>query len=193
MKSLIRLALFLLAAAPVVGMASEPWKSSVSNTRHSLAYTAKVPLLGVTTPVTVVFGCDPMSDKESSGTLGLDITVRNTGKLKTFPFGDFEGPDATVAPKVEVVVNRKDKPPLTFRTTASGSYSEEDVFCFNVSDLSKKAKSVPRSLLQALADNEATSVRVTIADPRNSQASLEINVPVGGKQGDFQTLLTGLK
>lgn len=190
MKPLLRLAALLLAVAPVF---AGPWTSSVKYTRHSLAYEASVPLLGVQTPVTVVFGCDPTSDKESSGTLGFDITLQNTGKLKAFPFDDFEGPDATVPPKIHVVVNRRDQPPLGFRTTASGSYSEANAFCFSIAEVSKKAKSVPRSILQALADNEAESVLITIADPRNPKMNLEFTIPVAGRQAAFKTLLTGLK
>jgi len=193
MKSHLRLFALLLALVPAFAGAADPWTSSTKHTRHSLTYAAKTSLLGTETPVTVTFGCDPKSDKESSGTLGFDITIKNTGKLKAFPFDDFEGPDATVAPNIRVVVNVANKPAQTFRTTASGSYSDENAFCFSTTEVSKKSRSVPRSILQTLADNAAETVQITITDPRQPKTPLEFTIPVAGKQIAFQNLLAGLK
>lgn len=196
MKSTLRIVLLacsLFLSTPAPAAPAGQWKSSVKHTRQTLTYTASASLLGQATPVTIVFGCDPTSDKEGSGTLGFDIEIKNASKLKAFPFGDFEGPDAVAAAEVRVTLTRKDKPVLTFKTTASGWHSEENTFCFGVSEVSKKSKSVPRSILQALAENDAEGLKITIADPRKTAPELVFTVPVDGKQAEFRTLLTGLK
>jgi len=186
-------AFFSMGLNPLRAESVGAWTSSVKNTRQSLAYSADMPLLGQPTPVAVVFGCDPTWDKESSGTLGFDVSIRNPAKIKTFAFNDFEGPDAEAAAEVRVTLTRKDKSLLSFQTTASGGFSELDVFTFHVSEVSKTTQSVPRSILQALAQNEAESLKIAISDPRNPKHSLELTLPVTGQQAKFKTLLTGLK
>ena len=169
------------------------WTNSVKNTRQSLTYSTTVPLLGQPTPITVVFGCDPTWDKESTGTLGFDVSVKNPSKIKAFAFHDFEGPDAVAAAEVRVTLTRKDKSLLSFKTSASGGFSELDVFTFYISEVSKITQSVPRSVLQALAENEAESLKITISDPRKPKLVMELVIPVAGQQAKFKTLLTGLK
>ncbi|MFZ4681252.1 MAG: hypothetical protein ACOYMS_02020 [Terrimicrobiaceae bacterium] len=190
--------LFLLAAALFVPStlhagSAEKWTPSSQNSRQSLTYSASADLLGKSTPIIVVFGCDPTWDKTSAGTLGFDLTVKNASKLKAFPFADFEGPDAVAAPAVRLTLTRKGKPPLILKTVASGSYSEIDAFTFNVSEVSKKAKSVPRSLLQALAEDGADRLEISISDPRNPALALTLTLAVAGRQAEFKNLLTGLK
>ncbi len=191
-----RLLLFATALFVTTTLQADPagrWTSATKYTRNSLTYSATASLLRQKTPITIVFGCDPTSDKESSGTLGFEVEIKNPSKITAFPFDDFEGPDAVAAPEVRVTLSRKDKPALTFKTSAGGWYSEVDTFCFGVSEVSKKSKSVPRSILQALAEGDAESLKITIANPRDPKRALEMTVPVAGKQSDFQTLLAGLK
>ena len=169
------------------------WESVNRNGQRRLTYSSSATLLGQATPFTVLFQCDPLSTKDVHGTLGFDITLRNVSKLKSFPFADFEGPDATVAPAVEAAVTGKGKSIRTFRTQAGGWYSDESSYCFGVSELSETSRSIPKSILQALGEGGAESLRLTISDPRNAKLKLEILIPVAGKQKDFKALLAGLK
>ncbi len=186
-------ALALLLAANLHADTPGKWASASKHTRHSLTYSAKATLLGQSTPIDLVFGCDPTSDKQSSGTLGFDLSIKNVSKLKAFPFNDFEGPDAVAAPDVRLTITRPGKPPLTFKTPASGFYTEANVFVFSVAEVSKKAKSTARSILKTLASEPADSITLSIIDPRDPKHVLELSVPVTNKQADFQTVLTGLK
>jgi len=192
------LSFFLLAAAffPASTLQADSagkWTSSRQNSRQSLTYSASADLLGKLMPITVVFACDPTWDKVSAGTLGFDLTVKNPSKIKAFPFDDFEGPDVVAAPEVLLTLTRQGKPPLILKTVASGSYSEIDAFTFSVSEVSKKTKSLPRSLLQALAEDSAQSLEISISDPRNRALALKVTLSVAGKQAAFKTLLSGLK
>lgn len=190
---LLLAALALLLPATLLADTPGKWTSSTKHTRHSLTYSTKATLLGQSTPIDLVFGCDPTSDKQSSGTLGFDLSIKNPAQLKPFPFADFEGPDAVAAPEVRLTINRPGKPPLSFKTPASGFYSEADVFVFSVAEVSKKAKSTPRSILKSLASEPADSITLTITDPRDPKHALELSIPVTNKQADFETILTGLK
>jgi hypothetical protein len=194
--SIFALVLFVAIALPV-GMlhADSPgkWKESVEGSRRSLSNSFSAILLGQATPVTVTFRCDPTSDKESSGTLGFEVAIKNPAKISAFPFNDFEGPDAVAAPEVRMTLISKDQPPHTFKALASGSYSEIDVFTFDVSEVSKKSKSVPRSLLQALADSDSETLKISIAPPGKPDLALDLTLSVAGKQAKFESLLTGLK
>lgn len=190
---LLLAALALLLPTTLLADTPGKWTNSTKHTRHSLTYSTKATLLGQTTPIDLVFGCDPTSDKQSSGTLGFDLSIKNPAQLKPFPFADFEGPDAVAAPEVRLTINRPGKPPLAFKTPASGFYSEADVFVFSVAEVSKKAKSTARSILKSLASEPADSITLTITDPRDPKHALELSIPVTNKQADFQTVLTGLK
>lgn len=169
------------------------WESANRNGQRRLTYAANATLLGQATPFTVLFQCDPLSTKDVHGTLGFDITLRNVSKLKAFPFADFEGPDATVAPVVQATVTGKGPSSRTFRTRAAGWFSDESSYCFGVSELSETSRSVPKSILQALGEDGVENLRITISDPRNAKLTLEIVIPVSGRQKDFKTLLAGLK
>ena len=186
-------ALALLLTTTLLADTPGKWESASKHTRHSLTYSTKATLLGQSTPIDLVFGCDPTSDKQSSGTLGFDLSIKNVSKLKSFPFNDFEGPDAVAAPDVRLTITRPGKPALTFKTPASGFYTDANVFVFIVAEVSKKAKSNPRSILKTLASEPADSLTLSIIDPRDPKHTLELSVPVTNKQADFQTVLTGLK
>ncbi|MEX1118134.1 MAG: hypothetical protein WEB60_05000 [Terrimicrobiaceae bacterium] len=194
---------FLIALVPIVASvlpvsllhADSPgkWKPIVEGSKRSLSNSFTATLLGQTTPVTVTFRCDPTRDKESSGTLGFEVAVKNPAKIKEFPFESFEGPDAVAAPEVQVTLISKDQPPRTFKAPASGSFSDVAIFTFDVSEVSKKAKSVPRSLLQALAGSDFETLKISIAPPGKPDLALDLTLSVSGKLTDFQSLLTGLK
>ncbi len=196
MSSLPALFLFVASVLPA-GMlhADSPgkWKDSVEGSRRSLSNSFMATLLGHTVPVTVTFRCDPTWDMESSGTLGFKVAIKNPAKISGFPFNDFEGPDAVAAPEVRMTLISKDLPPRTFKASASGSYSEIDVFSFDVSEVSKKPKSVQRSLLQALAGSDSETLKISIAPPGKPDLALDLTLSVSGKQTEFQSLLTGLK
>lgn len=191
MNTSTRLASVLLAAFTFALHAEDPgkWTSASQDTRHTLTYSGSAQLLGKSTPVSVEFQCDPKSGNQVFGTVGFDLTIRNATALKGFPFGDFEGPDAKVAALVLDTISRTGKPELSFKTQASGSFSSESAFCFSVAELSKKKTSVPKSILQALAEPGAERLLITVADPRNAKLRLEISVPVAGRQAEFQALL----
>ena len=183
----------LTAEMPLLADSAGKWTSSVERSRHSLTYSSTATLLGQETPITLTFGCDPTWDKDSSGTLGFDLSIKNPSAIEAFPFDSFEGPDAVAAPEVRVTITRPGEAPLTFKTSASGSYSEADVFTFNISEVSKESSSVPRSILEALAKNDVESLKVTIADPANPKLTLDLTLFVAGRQAEFKALLTGLK
>lgn len=186
----------VLVAGPVFPAQAEApgtWKSSTRLSQNLLVYAATPTLLGIPTPVSVEFRCDPTWDKNSAGTLGFDISLKNPARLKGFPFNDFEGPDAQASAVVQAVVTRKAKPPLTLKMNGGGWYSEEKTFVFGVSEVSKKSQSTPKTLLRALADEGAESLLITISDPRNPKLRFEFSLPVADQQAAFANLLTGLK
>lgn len=169
------------------------WTDSLEGSRRSLSNSFSATLLGQTTPVTVTFGCDPTWDKQSSGTLGFLVAVKNTDKITSFPFVDFEGPDAVAAPEVRLTLTGKNLPPRTFKTTASGSFYDEHIFHFDSSEVSKKSKSIQRSLLEALASGDFETLKISIFPPGKPELALDLTLSVTGKQSVFQSLLTGLK
>ncbi len=180
-------------AAGSMALNAGSWKSAAPDSRHTLTYSATQELLGSATPVTVEFQCDPKSGNQVFGTLGFDLTVGKTSGLKAFPFDDFEGPDAKAPATVHAVLSREGMPALTFKSQASGSVPDDNAFCFSVAELSKQKKSVPKSLLQALAEPGAESLLITVSDPRNPKPALQVVVPVAGRHADFQALISGLK
>jgi len=195
-RPLLALVLCIASALPAgILHADSPgkWKESVEGTRRSLLNSFTATLLGHVTPVTVTFRCDPTSDKESSGTLGFTVAIKTPAKISAFPFNDFEGPDAVAAPEVRMILISKDQPPRTFKALASGSYPEIDVFSFDVSEVSKKSKSVPRSLLQALADSDSETLKISIAPPGKPDLALDLTLSVSGQSAKFESLLSGLK
>jgi hypothetical protein len=164
------------------------------NGGRTLSYNATVPLLGKPTRITVSFNCDPFTSKMVHGTLGFDLYVGNVAALKPFRFDDFEGPDALTNGRklMRVGITRTDKPLHTVDLMPSGSTPAEGNFVFGVMEVSKLAKSTPRSILQMLAEG-AERFEITITDPKNPKLKLEISVPVAGKQAEFKTLLKELK
>jgi len=187
--------LAVLAAGSLALNAGEAgiWKPASSDSRRTLTYSSTQTLLGAPTPVAVEFQCDPKSGNQVFGTLGFDLTIGKTSVLKAFPFDDFEGPDAKASASVHAVLTRAGKPALTLKSQASGSVPDENAFCFSVAELSKQKKSVPKSLLQALAEPGAESLLITVSDPRDPKLALQVTVPVAGRQAEFQALISGLK
>ncbi|TAG44905.1 MAG: hypothetical protein EAZ30_16645 [Betaproteobacteria bacterium] len=199
-RSLI--ATFVLALASglsmVVGAQTTPagkWTAERTETgMRSLSYDATVPVLGKPTRVTVSFYCDTFTSKMVHGALGFDLFVDKVAALKPFRFDDFEGPDALSNGKklMRVSIIRPGKPTYTVNVNPSGSTPAEGNFVFGVMEVSKLAKSTPRTMLQMLADG-AERFEITITDTKNPKLKLEIVVPVAGKEADFKTLMTGLK
>ena len=171
----------------------EAARSGNNDARH-LNYTAPVVLLGKPTTVMVSFYCDPVTTREASGALGFDIYVDAVAQLKPFHFDDFEGPDATAASRklLQVIVERKSKPALTFTSAVSGWIPDSGKFAFGLADLSRRTSSPARSILRALAD-DAQTLRITITDPRNARLKLDFTVLVADQQAEFKALLAGLK
>lgn len=179
----------LIAAAAALVSASfshaGSWQEAKAHDRSTLTYSDDV--------CTVTFSCDPTSEKDMEGTLGFDLGVKGAGESARFPFSEFEGPDAAASPVVTVTITRQAGAPLEFTAEASGSFSDESTFTFGVAEVSKKAKSVPRSILEALAEPGADSLRLVVADPRPSGKSLQFTIPVAGRGEEFQKLIACLK
>ena len=172
------------------------WKVTPAINGRSLTWSSTVPLLGKPTKVSLEFTCDPKSVKDVYGTLGLELAISNAAALKPFSFDDFDGPDATAGADgrkhLELTVTRKGKPPLVIKSTPNGG-SHDPNFNFSFQAMSKLPKSEPRTILTALASDDAETLKIVITDPRNAKLKLEVTVPVAGKQADFRTLMTGLK
>jgi hypothetical protein len=92
-----------------------------------------------------------------------------------------------------LTVSRSGKPPLVLRVAPNGFTPHMSNFGFGMADMSELPKSDSRTLLEALATDDAESLNVSITDPRNAKLKLEFTVPVAGKQADFRTLMTGLE
>lgn len=187
--------LALMASAQ--GVAGKWEAEKTDNGARYLSWNATVPLLGKPTKVNLAFRCDLTNTKEAQGTLGFDLYVHGVAALKPFAFDDFEGPDATAGADgrklMELTVARKGKAPLVLRVAPSGFTPHMTNYGFGVADVSKLAKSDSRTLLTALANDDAESLKVSITDPKNAKLKLEFTVPVAGKQADFRTLIAGLK
>lgn len=177
---------------------SAEWKAELAeNGNRYLTWSASVPLLGKPTEINLAFQCNPKSENDVHGTLGFDLYVHGVDALKPFSFDDFDGPDATAGADgrklMVLTVNRSGKPPLVLRVAPNGFTPHMSNFGFGMADMSELAKSDSRTLLEALASDDAESLNVSITDPRNAKLKLEFTVPVAGKQADFRTLMTGLK
>jgi hypothetical protein len=171
---------------------ADSWEDGKSHNRNVLIYSGKASLVGRMTEVVVTFHCDTTAEKEVQGALGVDIGIKGTDLLGAFPFGDFEGPDAEFSPLFRAVITRAGEVPLEVTAQASGWYSEESIFTFGVSEVSKKAKSPPRALLEALAAPGTESLRLIISDPRPYGKSLILDIPVAARAEAFRKLLEGL-
>jgi hypothetical protein len=191
-----------LALVPAVhaGTSDGKWAPMRSEGRaRSLRYSGTAVILGKPIPIELTFFCDPEETATIHGALGFDLFLGKIADLAPFHFDDFEGPDAPVSDKklLQVTIARKGKSPQSFSMVPSGWYAPPDkldgkAFGFGVSEVSHRAKSTPKSLLQALGD-DAESLRLTITDDRDANVKLEIVVPLAGKQSDFKALLAGLK
>jgi len=168
------------------------WEDGKEHNRSVLTYSGKASLLGRAADVEVTFNCDTTAEKDVHGTLGVNISVEGTDQLGEFPFSDFEGPDAECSPLVQAVITRTGEPPIEFTEQASGGFTEITTFTFGISELSEKAESPPRALLEALATPGAESLRIVISDPRPSGKSLTLEIPVAGRAKAFRKLLEGL-
>jgi len=194
-------ALLVLACVGLSAMAkpaAPEWKAELQDHGNRyLTWSATVPLMGKPTKINLAFQCNPKSEKDVHGTLGFDLYIHGIAALKPFAFDDFDGPDAKAGADgrklMAVTVTRKDKPPIKFHFAPNGFTPHITNFGFGVADLSKLAKSESRSLLQALAGNDAETLMISITDPRNAKLSLQFTVPVAGRQAEFRTLMTGLK
>jgi hypothetical protein len=186
------LAALALVLSCVTLSRADSWQDAKSYNRSILTYSGKASLLGQVTEVVVTFNCDTTAEKDMQGTLGLDIGIKGTDLLAEFPFGDFEGPDAESSPMVAAVITRTGAAPFEVSTIASGWFSDASTFTFGVSEVSKKAKSPPRALLEALAAPGVESLRLVISDPRPSGKSLTLDIPVAGREEAFRKLLEGL-
>lgn len=189
LSALVALASVLSCVTPA---RADSWEDGKSYNRSVLTYSGKATLLGKMTEVVVTFNCDTTAEKDMQGTLGLDIGIKGTDLLAEFPFGDFEGPDAEFAPLVQAVITRTGAVPFEVSTQAGGWFSDESTFTFGVSEVSKKAKSPPRALLEALAAPGVESLRLVISDPRPSGKSLTLDISVAGREEAFRKLLEGL-
>ena len=73
-----------------------------------------------------------------------------------------------------------------------GGYLSTGLVAVTVADVSHVA-SEEKTILQALGTAGAESIRIVITDPRDAKLTLDITVPVAGKQAEFQALLKGVK
>jgi hypothetical protein len=171
------------------------WETSkLDNGARHLSYYANAPQLGKPTPFMVNFFCYPLSTKTEKGMLGIEIYVDNVASLKPFKFDDFDGPDAATNGKklLRIAVNRPGKPAYVVDSMLSGWTPGPKNFAFGIAEESRRAKSVEKTVLQALAE-DAESLQLTVTDPRNPKLKLEFRVPIAEKRAEFKTLLTGLK
>ncbi len=187
-----------LFASLVQASSAGTWKAELAkNGNRYLTWSASVPMLGKPTKVDLAFQCNPKSVKDVHGTIGFDLYLTGVAALKPFAFDKFEGPDATAGQDgrqaMVLTVTRKGKAPLVIKLTPNGGIPDDGKFAFSMADMSKLAKSDSRTLLNALASDDAESFQVSITDPTNAKLKLEVTVPVAGKQADFRTLMTGLK
>ena len=175
-------------------IAAVKWESSRSeNGTRYLTYSATATIMGMATPISVRFFCDPAPSKNDvHGTVGFDFYLSGVARLKPFNFSDFEGPDARTGKLMLVTVNRKGKPPLTYSLAPSGGTPHESNFVFGIADESRVVKSDAKSILKALSD-DGESMEITITDSRNRKLKIELTVPVADKQAEFKALLAGLK
>jgi hypothetical protein len=132
--------------------ASGAWKSaSLDGGTRNLAYQSSADLLGKSTPVTVIFFCNPSTSKVARGTLGIEVQIGNVTELKAFRFQDFEGPDALTNGKrlLRVVAERANAPALSFDSLVSGWIPDDKKFSFGIASESRLTKSNERMLLHA--------------------------------------------
>lgn len=180
------------AAAQTTPSATGVWDSMrTENGTRTLGFQGTAHLLGKTVPITVRFFCNSESGKNVQGALGFDLQVAGVDQLTAFHFDDFEGPDALTHGKalLTVKVLRTNQAALSFTTSPSGFYADAHVFVFEVSAVTQQPKSKAKSVLLALADDKAESLRITIVDPRNSKLTLDLSIPVANQSGAFKTLL----
>lgn len=195
----LRAGLFtLFACVSMMAVAQTPnprWETSrLDNGTRYLSYYANAPQLGKPTPFMVNFFCYPFSTKTEKGMLGIEIYVDNVAALKPFKFDDFDGPDAATNGRklLRITVNRPGKPAYVVDSMLSGWTPGPKNFAFGVAEESQRARSVEKTVLQALAE-DAESLQLTVTDPRNPKLKLEFSVPIAVKRGEFKALLTGLK
>jgi len=171
------------------------WSTEVQGSQRWLYYKTTAKLLGKATPVEVAFFCDPLPNQFAESSLGIQWVIKATASLKPFNFSVFETPPPALANNqlLDVVVTRKGKPALEFKAKASGVEPSKGFFIFDLTAPSKLAVSMPRTILQALAEGGAEGLTLRVTDHRDAKLKLEVSVPVAGKQADFRTLLTGLK
>jgi len=193
-----RAAWLALAAASAILLNSSPvqagsWEDEKSDNNSILTYSDEASVLGQEVPFSVRFVCNTTSEKGMEGALGFDIDIKDATRVTDFPFADFEGPDAVEGARVKATLTRSGAAPLTITQVSNGSFSDSNIFTFNVSELSKKKKSGLRTMLEALAKPDAESLQLVVSDPRRSGRSFALNIPVAGREDDFQELLEGLK
>lgn len=158
-----------------------------------LSHSATAVLLDKAVPTTATFYCNPHSDRNSQGALGVDLLVGRVHELAGFTFDDFEGPDAKAASRklVRLRLLRAQGPAQEWSVAVAGWYAQSDQFAFGLSAPSRQRVSVPRTVLAALAEG-GESLQVSITDPRDPKRKLEWTIPVAGHAAEFKALLAGL-
>lgn len=158
---------------------------------RTLNFKASAGLLGKTVPITLSFFYNTEFSKNTQGAVGFDLEVSDVNKLAAFHFDDFEGPDAPTQGKslLTVKVIRTGQPPLVYTASPSGSYVRSNVFMFEVSAITHKPHSTPKSILKALSDDKAQSLRITVVDPQDATLNLDLVIPVASKHSAFKALM----
>jgi hypothetical protein len=173
---------------PLVGV----WDTigSVNGTR-TLNFKATARLLDKTVPIALSFFYNAEFSKNSQGAVGFDLVVSDVDKLAAFHFDDFEGPDASTIGRTLLTakVLRSGQPPLTYSASPSGSYARSNVFTFEVSAATHKPHSTAKSILKALADDNALTLSITIVDPQDAKRALDLVIPVANKRSAFKALM----
>lgn len=171
------------------------WAAASVNEGHTLTYSTRVNLLGIVTPVSVLFYASPTVKKDIHGTLGWDVTVRGTDKLKGFDFSAFEGPDAAsgIRKLMTIGITAAGKATVNTAFAVSGSFTDANDFTLGVMALSRLKTSPERRVLESLADDTTQSMTISIQDARHAKTKLEMTVPVAGQQAAMRKLLSVLK
>ena len=178
------------AASPVV---VGTW-STVQNDHgaRTLSFKGTANLMGKPVPVELQFFCSYENTKMLHGAIGFDMRVNGVEKLAPFSFDDFEGPDAPTIGKslMQIAINRTGQTALTYQASPSGSYVENGVFMFEVSEMTQKPSSIAKSVVKALADDKAESLHIVITDPKDAKRTLDLTISMADKRGDFKALLS---
>lgn len=189
----------LLGMLPGLAAAQAPseatWRATQApNGTRYLTFSATASVLGKPVAHQVTFFCNPHSTRTEKGMLGIEVRFNQVSVLKAFPFDAFEGPDASTHGKklLRLTLIRPGQPDAHWNTDVNGWTPDTHQFTFGTAADSQVARSIERTVLQALA-HDADSLRITITHPRDPGTTLAVQVPVAARRGDFKALLEGLK